>query len=116
MAACAHKIKNMRTLRFLVIGKNREILATLKRVIEHNEGWHASIMEDERELEPFLYRNKVDAILLSSGLSELAEAGIATRALFVDENIKVIPHFGGGSGLLKNEIYTYFPELEHKTA
>lgn len=102
---------SMKTLNFLIIGKNGEIMTTLKRIIEGNEGWHASLIDDEKGFKTFLEHNKVDVILLSSGLSELTEVGIKTYSLSVDKNIKVIQHFGGGSGLLKNEIYSLFPEL-----
>lgn len=101
----------MKILHFLVIGKNQEILATLKRIIENNTGWYAYLMEDENELQSFLDRYKIDVILLSSGLSELTEIGIKAYALSIDDNIKVVQHFGGGSGLLKNEVYQLFPEL-----
>ena len=37
----------MESLQFLVIGKNQEILDTLKRIIENNEGWKAEIESDE---------------------------------------------------------------------
>ncbi|WP_454881356.1 hypothetical protein [Sphingobacterium detergens] len=103
----------MKTLNFLVIGKNQEMLAILKRIIESTEGWHAHVMEDEGHLESFLFEHKVDVILLSSGLSELLEVGIKAYALSIDPNIKVIQHFGGGSGLLKNEIYSAFPEWQN---
>ncbi|MCS4238622.1 hypothetical protein [Myroides odoratus] len=103
----------MKTLNFLVIGKNTAILMTLKRIIEANKGWYATVTEDENALESFLNENKVDIILLSAGLDELIEIGIKAYALSIDPNIKVIQHFGGGSGLLKNEVYSVFPDLNH---
>jgi len=101
----------MRKLNFLIIGKHTQILLTLKRLIEQNEGWTASVLEDEDQFQSFMNRISVDVILLSSGLSELTEVGIQAYALSVNSNIKVIQHYGGGSGLLKNEIFTLFPDL-----
>ncbi|EHQ44469.1 hypothetical protein [Myroides odoratus] len=103
----------MKTLNFLVIGKNTAILMTLKRIIEATTGWYATIMEDENGLEPFLKEHKVDIILLSAGLEELVEIGIKAYALCIDPDIKVIQHFGGGSGLLKSEVYSALPDLNH---
>ncbi|MCT1532506.1 hypothetical protein M3B46_16000 [Sphingobacterium daejeonense] len=102
----------MKLLNFVVIGKNVDILNTLKRLIENNTGWTAYVMDDENELKTYLYNHPVDVIILSSGLPEFTEIGIKAYALCVDDHIKVIQHFGGGSGLLKNEIYSLFPNYE----
>lgn len=102
----------MNTLHFLVIGKNQEILDTLKRVIENNEGWKATIQMDENTCYDTIRNTNVDIVLLSSGLEEQFEKDIKTFCENLDKNVKVIEHYGGGSGLLKNEVYTLFPNLQ----
>ncbi|WP_415328149.1 hypothetical protein [Chryseobacterium sp. MMS23-Vi53] len=102
----------MKTLNFLVIGKNQEILETLKRIIENNEGWNAEIQSDENFCYEYIKENQVDIVLLSSGLEEQFEKDIKVFCENLDKEIKVIDHYGGGSGLLKNEVYALFPNLQ----
>ena len=102
----------MESLQFLVIGKNQEILDTLKRIIENNEGWSAEIQSDETICPDYIKENQVDIVLLSSGLEEKFENDIKVFCQNLDKDVKVIDHYGGGSGLLKNEVYTLFPNLQ----
>lgn len=102
----------METLNFLVIGKNQEILDTLKRIIENNEGWNAEIQSDEKICYDYIKENQVDIVLLSSGLEEEFEQDIKAFCENLDKEVKVIDHYGGGSGLLKNEVYALFPNLQ----
>ena len=101
----------MKTLHFLVIGKNKEILDVLKRIIENNEGWTAEIHTDENFCYEYVRNNKVDIVLLSSGLEDEFEHNIKIFCAGLGKDIKVIDHYGGGSGLLKNEVYSLFPDL-----
>ncbi|MCT2562007.1 hypothetical protein [Chryseobacterium herbae] len=102
----------MKTLQFLVIGKNQEILETLKRIIENNEGWNAEIQSDETVSYDYIKENQLDIVLLSSGLEEQFEKDIKIFCENLDKEVKVIDHYGGGSGLLKNEVYSLFPNLQ----
>ncbi|WP_292010662.1 hypothetical protein [Chryseobacterium sp.] len=101
----------MKILQFLVIGKNQEILDTLKRIIENNEGWLAEICNDEKHCYQYLENNHVDVVLLSSGLDEEFEKEIKVFCENIEGRVEVIDHYGGGSGLLKNEVYSLFPNL-----
>lgn len=102
----------MESLQFLVIGKNQEILETLKRIIENNEGWKVEIRSDENVCYDYIKENHVDIVLLSSGLEEKFENEIKVFCENLDKEVKVIDHYGGGSGLLKNEVYALFPNLQ----
>ncbi|AZA75003.1 hypothetical protein [Chryseobacterium indoltheticum] len=102
----------MKKLQFLVIGKNQEILDTLKRIIENNEGWKAEIQNDESVCYDYIKENQVDIVLLSSGLDQEFENNIKMFCENLDKEVKVIDHYGGGSGLLKNEVYALFPNLQ----
>lgn len=102
----------MKTLNFLVIGKNQEILDVLKRIIENNEGWKAEIRTDENSCYTYIEENQVDIVLLSSGLEDRFEKEIKAFCGNLDKEVKVIDHYGGGSGLLKNEVYSLFPNLQ----
>ncbi|CAI8766924.1 hypothetical protein [Chryseobacterium sp. IT-36CA2] len=102
----------MKTLHFLVIGKNQEILEVLKRIIENNEGWKAEIQSDEDFCYEYIKENPVDIVLLSSGLEDDFEKEIKEFCAGLEKDVKVIDHYGGGSGLLKNEVYSLFPNLQ----
>ncbi|KMQ64523.1 hypothetical protein ACM46_09675 [Chryseobacterium angstadtii] len=102
----------MKTLQFLIIGKNQEILETLKRIVENNEGWQADIQNDENACYDYIKQNQPDIVLLSSGLEEQFEKEIKVFCEKLDKDVKVIDHYGGGSGLLKNEVYSLFPNLQ----
>ncbi|KXH85227.1 hypothetical protein [Chryseobacterium kwangjuense] len=102
----------MKALNFLVIGKNQEIIDTLKRIIENNEGWKAEIESDENKSYDHINKHPVDIVLLSSGLEEQFEKDIKVFCEQLDKDVKVIDHYGGGSGLLKNEVYSLFPHLK----
>ncbi|WP_300670841.1 hypothetical protein [Soonwooa sp.] len=101
----------MSNIQFLVVGKNDEILATLKRLIENTDNWQAQLISDESQVDNYITNNPVDIILLSSGLDEAFEQEIKVNPIVLEKNIAVIEHFGGGSGLLKNEIYAALPHL-----
>ncbi|GEN75383.1 pirin family protein [Chryseobacterium hagamense] len=100
----------MKKLNFVVIGKNQEILDTLKRIIEKNEGWSAEIFSDESQSRDFITRHEADIVLLSSGLEDRFEKEIKTFCENLDPKVNVIEHYGGGSGLLRSEVEELFAE------
>lgn len=102
----------MKEMQFLVIGKNEEILQTLKRLIESNSGWFATISTDEADGYEYVDKHDFDIILLSAGLEQTFEKNVKAYVKKVGKSTKIIEHYGGGSGLLKNEVYQLFPELE----
>lgn len=88
----------------LAIGRNPDILATVIRLINSHEGWHGTgAAEDEEAIELF-QRHHYDVVLLTSGIDEISEAKL--RKLFTHQHpdIIILQHYGGGSGLLENEI------------
>ncbi|WP_437921312.1 hypothetical protein [Sphingobacterium sp. LRF_L2] len=101
----------MRALQFLVIGTHTEIVNTLKRLLEQQVEWSAQVLFDAEEAYTYIRKHKIDVILLSSGLTEAFEKDIKIYASSLQNGPQVILHYGGGSGLLKNEIFSLFPEL-----
>lgn len=100
----------MKQLKFLVIGKDQVILDTLKRIIEKNEGWKAILVSDENLSYDAVRSHRPDIVLLSSGLQDTFERDIKAFCHEPDQNIKVIEHYGGGSGLLLSEVEACFSE------
>jgi len=91
-------------IRILAIGRNDEILQTLLRIIQKNEHWQAAgALTDEAAMQIFDSVH-TDIVLLSNGIDENSEHKL--RTYFTEKNpaVIIIQHYGGGSGLLKNEI------------
>jgi hypothetical protein len=87
----------------LIVGKNKEILDVLLRVINSSQEYVALMWlynDNERNL-PYTH---FDIVLFSSGLSEADDTNIQEQINFIKPNSKIIQHYGGGSGLLFNEI------------
>lgn len=87
-----------------VIGKHQEIKAVLMRLINQNEAFTGTAADTFDELVADNRIDQVNLVLLSAGLTADEELKIKERILSEYPHIKVIPHYGGGSGLLMNEI------------
>ena len=88
----------------LVIGRHEEILNTLLRLINKNEQWTACGTTSDKEATRLFDSNDFDIVLLSNGISENCEENICSYFRDKKPFIKIIQHYGGGSGLLSNEI------------
>lgn len=94
----------MKTLEFLLLGKNEAILAILLRLVNTYEDWNAVSFNNEKEAQEYFQNNKIDVVLLSSGIEDYIEKEFTSFCLKQQPEVEVIEHFGGGSGLLKSEI------------
>ena len=94
----------MKIFEFLLLGKNEAILAILLRLVNANENWNAVSFNDETEAQHYFLNNKIDIVLLSSGIEDHIEKEFTSFCLKHQPEVEVIEHFGGGSGLLKSEI------------
>jgi DNA-binding NtrC family response regulator len=89
----------------LVVCNHEEILQTILRLINTNENWRATgINADEKAVELFR-QHHFDLVLLGSGISDEWENKLKKKFQQQNQQIKIIQHFGGGSGLLSNEIH-----------
>lgn len=95
---------NMKIFEFLILGKNQAILEILLRLVNAYENWNAIGFNDETEAQEYFLNNKIDIVLLSSGIEDHVEKEFASFCLKHQPEVEVIEHFGGGSGLLKSEI------------
>lgn len=95
----------MKIYEFLILGKNESILAILTRLVNANENWNAVSFDNEKLAENYFLSNKLDFVLLSSGIENNVEKEFTAFCLKAQPDVEVIEHFGGGSGLLQSEIY-----------
>jgi hypothetical protein len=94
----------MKLFEFLILGKNEPILEILLRLVNAYENWNAVGFNDEKTAQEYFLNNKIDIVLLSSGIEDHVEKEFTSFCLKHQPNVEVIEHFGGGSGLLKSEI------------
>jgi hypothetical protein len=88
----------------LVIGRNAQILETILRLINSQENWQAfGALTDEECLQLFK-ANPIDLVLIGGGVNENSELAVSTALKKTNPAIKIIRHYGGGSGLLFTEI------------
>jgi DNA-binding NarL/FixJ family response regulator len=91
-------------IQILVVGRHEEILNTLLRIINKNEDWVGQGTLSDEEAIKLFDSNDFDIVLLSSGISENCEESLCQYFRDKKNDIKIIQHYGGGSGLLSNEI------------
>lgn len=94
----------MNKTEILVIGRHPQILETVLRLINQNENWNAvGALTDEEAIELF-HKYSFDIVLLGGGIEEASEKKLRSLFTFQEPGIIIIQHYGGGSGLLANEI------------
>ncbi|HPS65949.1 MAG TPA: hypothetical protein PK447_10275 [Ignavibacteria bacterium] len=91
-------------VRILYIGRNKEILQTILRLLNKDERWKAEGASDDEEAIELFHRHKFDIILLGPGLEKESENKLRALFKFHNPDIIIIQHYGGGSGLLNNEL------------
>jgi hypothetical protein len=91
-------------LNILVIGRHAQIMETVLRLIHSQPEWAATgALTDQKAIEAF--RNeKFDLVMIGGGVEEESEKKLKMEFEKVNPQVKMIRHYGGGSGLLFNEI------------
>jgi DNA-binding NtrC family response regulator len=88
----------------LVVGRDRAILEVIERLINAHEGWHATIAETEDAAIKAFKERTFSIVFVSAGLSAAEEETLSQQLTTLDPRVVVTRHYGGGSGLLENEI------------
>lgn len=92
------------TLDILVVGREKAILEVVERLINSHEGWKATIVTTEDAAVDAFSKQQFPIVLVCAGLSAQEEETLRQRLVGKDPETVVIRHYGGGSGLLENEI------------
>lgn len=89
----------------LVLGRHPQILETVLRLIHTQQEWKAiGALSDSEAIEQFRADN-FDLVLIGGGVEEESERKLKTEFEKLNPKVKIIRHYGGGSGLLFNEIH-----------
>jgi hypothetical protein len=91
-------------IQILVVGRHEEIMQTLLRLFNNNEQWEGKGTLGDAEAMQLFDTFYFDIVLLSSGIDENCEDSLCAYFRQKKPSIKIIQHYGGGSGLLSNEI------------
>jgi DNA-binding NarL/FixJ family response regulator len=89
-------------IKILVVCKHEGILATLVRLIDKEELWIATACENGEIAIDSFKKESFDLVLLGAGIED--EIFLKNQLKSINPNIKIIDHYGGGSGLLQVEI------------
>jgi DNA-binding NtrC family response regulator len=92
-------------LEILVIGTNQKILETVLRLLNTNVSWKATGVSNPDEALQKCRELNYGIFLIGAGLSDAEENELSRRIKEIHPDIHIIPHYGGGSGLLFAEIY-----------
>lgn len=92
-------------INILYIGRHPEITATVDRLLNNNDEWTGLCTTQDDEAQMLFKAHDITIVLLGNGISRDEE--LQLRHFFAAHNpmAKIVQHYGGGSGLLKSEIY-----------
>lgn len=91
-------------LNILAVGLNEEIMAVVDRLMNGHEKWKGTTVCTIAEAITALGKEQYHIVLLCAGVTEEAASQLKTTLAGLNPATLVIRHFGGGSGLLENEI------------
>ncbi|RXK83729.1 hypothetical protein [Filimonas effusa] len=95
---------NLSALRILGVGRNKEIMDVIYRLLNTPEGRACKVVLSTEEAVAAVKATSYHMVLLCGGITPVEENDLRTQLLAIDNNLIIIRHYGGGSGLLENEI------------
>ena len=90
----------------LYIGRDTEITIVMNRLLNARPEWKGICVCTDEEAMSVLETQDVDLVLLGNGIDLECEKVLRKRINELKPNVKIIQHYGGGSGLLYGEIMT----------
>jgi hypothetical protein len=100
-------------VKILVIGRHAAIMQTVLRLIHEQPDWSAEGALTDQEAVALFEMGKFDLVLLGGGVEASSEQYLRATFATINPKIIIIQHYGGGSGLLSNEI---MEALDHRSA
>jgi len=88
----------------LVIGRNEAILSTVVKLINANREWSAIGAQSDTDAIALIHTNTFSLVLFTNGIDAASEDLLRSHILGVSPDTAIVQHYGGGSGLLSNEI------------
>jgi hypothetical protein len=94
------------TLNILVIGTDPEILKVVLRLLnEYQQAHYHAVGTTDPDLARELFSNgDIDLVLITNGIDPTVDASLREEFLGRRPEVRILQHYGGGSGLLFAEI------------
>ena len=96
--------ENMMQTTILYIGRDTEITIVMNRLLNARPEWKGICVCTDQEAMSVLATQDVDLVLLGNGIDLECEQVLRKRIKELKPNVKIVQHYGGGSGLLYGEI------------
>jgi len=96
----------MKRLQILVLSSHAKMLKIILRALNKSEYWEAVGTKNFQEGIQEFQKNKIDIILFGIGVTPETASKATSEFQKSNPNLKTVWHYGGGTGLLFNEIYT----------
>jgi len=90
----------------LYIGRDTQITNVMNRLLNARPEWKGLCVCTDEEAISILKTQEVDIVLLGNGINPACEKALRENINALKPGIKIIQHYGGGSGLLYGEIMT----------
>lgn len=100
----------MISISVLYIGANPEIKEVVYRLLNNREGIVGTVASNLEEVQTLCLNNFFNLVLLGSGINTEMEQELRNFFKIQFPNTKITQHYGGGSGLLFNEIQELLEE------
>src|SRR5580693_7254812 len=90
----------------LVVGKDPQILKVVLRLLNHHQPatFHAVGSSDPGQARSLFADTDIDLVLITNGIDATLDASIREDFFTRRPGVRILQHFGGGSGLLFGEI------------
>jgi hypothetical protein len=98
------------TLNILVIGKDPEILTVVLRLLNDYKqaSYHAIGTTDPDQARELFAGGDIGLVLITNGIDPTLDASLREEFLTRRPGVRILQHYGGGSGLLFGEIAQAF--------
>jgi hypothetical protein len=91
-------------LNILALGRNPEIMLVMNRLLNAPAEWYGVTANTDEEALAAFAATTFHIVLLCAGVSPEEESRLTAQLTALHPSVIVRRHYGGGSGLLKNEI------------
>ncbi|SEQ90394.1 hypothetical protein [Pedobacter rhizosphaerae] len=94
----------------LYIGRDADITAVMNRLLNARVEWIGICVCSDEEAISICLEKQLDLVLLGNGINQEAEQKLREKLLALRPELKIVQHYGGGSGLLYGEIMSALRE------
>ena len=94
----------MQKTRILIVCSHAEILSTIVRLVDKNPQWQATGCADINDAFAAFTDEPFPLVLIGSGIDASDECLLEEKLRALSPDVRIVKHYGGGSGLLSAEI------------